>query len=466
MRKVMLVASLLAAFAAAAFAEGASARDRIKGHLDYLASDAMRGRLTGSAEADKAAEYVASEFRSIGLETSMQEYGGKHHRNVVGVLPSPSGEYILLGAHYDHVGTWLGTVYNGADDDASGVAALIEIGRTLAGKDLEYGLILVAFDAEEWGLFGSKAFIDRYRDGRIALMMSLDMVGHLKDEARLFYEGTATIKDGEELIRGVKVDGVSVKCSPVSGSGAMTDNFYFSRKKIPCFTVTTHLETSQYHKPTDDVATLDIDGIARVAEHVAAVTEALQGRIEPTGILLYGGGKFQAGIDLSAVSEELADPSAVNYCAKTGRMGLFAMIPCGYSMYGKHYVKAECSYEPAYFGAAGADTTEKRRIALPLSFVLNQSMLGVDLNTALGGYYSYTLDGSLLGSSDAYFSTYNRHEAGALIGMEFRGRKLPPPLDSVALGIELRFGLTNSYADPALSPSYPRSFSAGFSIYF
>jgi hypothetical protein len=466
MKNAIVIAGLLFALAAHSFADDASTRSRVLGHLDHLASDTMRGRLTGSAEADKAAEYIASEFQAIGLETRMQEYSGPHHRNVVGVLPSSSGKYILLGAHYDHVGTWFGTVYNGADDNASGVSALIEIGRMLAGKHLEYGLILVAFDAEEWGLYGSKAFLDKYREGQIVLMMSLDMVGHLKDEARLFYEGTATIKDGEELIRGVKVEGVSVKCSPVSGSGAMTDNFYYSRKKIPCFTVTTHLETSQYHRPTDDIATLDVDGIARVAEHVASVTEALQGRIEPTGVLLYGNAKFQAGIDLAMVSEELADPTEVNYCARTRRVGLFAMIPIGYSMYGNQYLKAECAYEPASFGKADVDATDKYRIAVPLSFVLNQSMLGVDMNMALGGYYSYTVGGTLLGSSDAYSSTYNCHEAGALVGMEFRGSKLPTPLDKAALAIELRIGLTNASADPAATFSRPWSMSVGYSLYF
>ena len=107
-------------------------------------------------------------------------------------------EYIVIGAHYDHLGVKKGEIYNGADDNASGVATLIELGKALKKNqsNLKRSVMLVAFDAEEIGLVGSKHFINHTSatDMDIKLMFSIDMVGWYKASGAVNYAGTGTIK--------------------------------------------------------------------------------------------------------------------------------------------------------------------------------------------------------------------------------------------------------------------------------
>ena len=141
-------------------------QERLTGHVYYFASDSLRGRAAGSEDAAKAAAYIVNEFKSIGLKPFYEDWympftkNGNSYKNVVAVLegndPVLKNQYIVIGAHYDHLGVKNGKVYNGADDNASGSAAVIEIARALyANRDkLDRTVVIAAFDAEELGLFG------------------------------------------------------------------------------------------------------------------------------------------------------------------------------------------------------------------------------------------------------------------------------------------------------------------------
>lgn len=139
-------------------------------HINTLAADSYQGRLTGTAGARAAAGYIAAEFSRLGLQpwqaaglTSFRQSfnaSGLESENIIGVLPgsNPDGAYVILAAHYDHLGVdESGAVYNGADDNAAGVAALLEAAAILRqlGLKPEKTIVFCAFGSEEQGQLGA-----------------------------------------------------------------------------------------------------------------------------------------------------------------------------------------------------------------------------------------------------------------------------------------------------------------------
>jgi acetylornithine deacetylase/succinyl-diaminopimelate desuccinylase-like protein len=191
------IASLVAALSAvSAFAaplraqHSEAAAPRLVDDLTYLADERLEGRLTGSPGADSAAAYLVRRFQEVGLQPAAdgwyQEFqvsrtaptaqsarvGGLRGRNVVAILPGRDpalrNETLVIGAHYDHLGTGgfgsldpdsSGRVHNGADDNASGTAALVHIARQLALAPPARTVVFIAFSGEELGLLGSAAYV-------------------------------------------------------------------------------------------------------------------------------------------------------------------------------------------------------------------------------------------------------------------------------------------------------------------
>jgi aminopeptidase YwaD len=203
--------------------------------------------------------------------------------NVVGFLdgsdPQLKEEYLVLGAHYDHLGMGgPGTssrqpdtvaVHYGADDNASGVADVIEIAEKLALKKPSPAVscIFIAFGAEEMGLLGSKYFLEHspvpVEDYR--MMVNLDMVGRLEGKS-LQLGGTGTARETEAILDKVlATDSISVVRSP-EGSGP-SDHASFYAKDIPVLFVTSGPH-SDYHKPSDNIEKIDLDGMQVIAELV------------------------------------------------------------------------------------------------------------------------------------------------------------------------------------------------------
>ena len=189
-------------------------KERLTHHVYYLASDSLRGRAAGSEDAAKAAAYIANQFEEIGIQPFFNdcwyqpfEQYGRSYKNVVGVIPGNDpvlkDEYIVIGAHYDHLGVRNEEVYNGADDNASGTATIIEMARILKQQqsNLKRSVIIAAFDAEEIGLHGSNYLSSKLDPSKVKLMMSIDMVGWLEKGKSLQLNGAATIKNGKRLLR-------------------------------------------------------------------------------------------------------------------------------------------------------------------------------------------------------------------------------------------------------------------------
>ena len=157
-------------------------QERLTKHVYFLASDSLQGRGAGTIDADKAARYIVQQFEEIGVEPYFKEgfyqpfekYGTNTYKNIVGVIPGNDpvlkDDYIIIGAHYDHLGIRDNKIYNGADDNASGTATIIEMARILKSQQnsLKRSVIVVAFDAEETTGFIENQTDDEHRHGGLA----------------------------------------------------------------------------------------------------------------------------------------------------------------------------------------------------------------------------------------------------------------------------------------------------------
>ena len=301
---------LLTMLLATSVAKGQTQENRLKKHVYYLAADSLQGRKAGSDDARKALRYIENEYNNIGLQpfwggdmrqhflivrysaanskgtgvkvidADSVEYWtqklGNVYCNLVAVIPGSDpvlrNEFVVVGAHYDHLGVRDGQVFNGADDNASGSAAVIELARRLMQRrdELDRSVLICAFDAEEIGLYGSSALAKELdRRGlleNVRMMMSVDMVGWLKGGS-LSFSGTGTLKDCDELIHaaaessGIKVSTRRFEQSPFGA----TDTEPFAKRRVPTLAVTTGLG-SPYHKPEDDAELIDYEGLSKVTD--------------------------------------------------------------------------------------------------------------------------------------------------------------------------------------------------------
>ena len=293
----IIIAALLAVVCVPAVNAQQSRQQRLRQHLYYLASDSLEGRLAGSEGGAKARQYIMNQYKAIGLQpysgdglfpfkpaqavTSVM-MGNGELANIVMIIPGNDpqmkDEYIVLGAHYDHVGVKGGKVYNGADDNASGSTALIEIARELYGhrNELERSVIIVAFDAEEEGLFGSKALVNMLGDdiSKVKVMMSIDMVGWLSANDALVIEGASTLSGGNDIMKQLADEqGLPVKLKGFEHSVmTATDTEPFAKQgQRPTLAVTTGLK-SPYHKPEDDADLIDYEGLDRICTYISELT--------------------------------------------------------------------------------------------------------------------------------------------------------------------------------------------------
>ncbi|MDX1948619.1 MAG: M20/M25/M40 family metallo-hydrolase [Pirellulaceae bacterium] len=210
-------------------------------------------------------------------------------KNVVGVLEGEgphADETIVIGAHYDHLGLggagslapWTTDIHNGADDNASGTATLLEMATRLAtsGQKPKHRIVFMAFTAEERGLLGSAYYVRNPRfplESTIA-MFNLDMVGRLKDDNLAIY-GTGTAKEFEPLVDALCAK-AGFKLTKHAGGFGPSDHSSFYGKKIPVLHLFTGTHTD-YHRPSDDAPKLNIEGMRRVTDLLSAIVEATDG---------------------------------------------------------------------------------------------------------------------------------------------------------------------------------------------
>jgi hypothetical protein len=199
-------------------------------------------------------------------------------RNVVGLLPGNGStqETVVIGAHYDHLGRVrpYGSgpadppqIHNGADDNASGTAAVIELARVLAGeRGLRRNLVFVTFSAEEMGLLGSAYFVEHppVELKNVRVMVNFDMIGRLSADKFTIY-GVSSGKELADLVRR-EADPLGVKyraAGMVGGMAGASDHASFYEHEIPVLFAFTGIH-KQYHRPEDDWELIDADGATRI----------------------------------------------------------------------------------------------------------------------------------------------------------------------------------------------------------
>lgn len=270
----------------------------------YLAHDALGGRLAGSPQERCAADYVAAEMARIGLSPAGEDGGWFQEvelattlnphaprgtgRNVLGRIPgahpSLGEEVVVVGAHLDHLGAGAfgslapegaGRVHNGADDNASGVGALLAAAeRLVAGPAPARTILFLAFTGEEFGLLGSAHFVAEPTVPleRVRAMLNLDMVGRLEGHPLIVY-GVGTAEEWPALVEAkAALAGLAVDMVP-DGYGP-SDHTSFYRMDIPVLHLFTNTH-ADYHAPGDDAERIDYAGLERVSVVVAELAAEL-----------------------------------------------------------------------------------------------------------------------------------------------------------------------------------------------
>lgn len=239
-------------------------RQHTEASLYFLASDAMRGRLAGSIEGKIAAEYLVSELRQLGYEPEVQPFLGRRGENLQNILVTVPGtdptERIIVGAHYDHEGVKRGEIYNGADDNASGAVAILELARAVqaAGVQPRRTVVLALWDGEERGLQGSRHYAAQIQDtAAVKYYINFDMIGRNTDEQRpgifrYFYtEANPEARQWlSEVVVKYKLDQLEPDYRPWDKPVGGSDNASFARRGIPI--VWYHTDGHpDFHKPGD-----------------------------------------------------------------------------------------------------------------------------------------------------------------------------------------------------------------------
>lgn len=270
-------------------------REHLRTHIEHLTSEELAGRKAGSAGGYLAGEYIREEFAALGLGTfervdyfhpfTTALHDGVFRNVVARIVGQNPRSYIVIGAHYDHLGVnRKGEIFVGADDNASGVATLLEVARlfTMMNYKPTHTLIFAAFDAEEIGLLGSQDLAARFPEGSVKAMVNMDMVGRLND-GELQVEGVGTLLGAEELVanlaqtHNLAANGCRFEWTPL----VATDTDPFAKRKTPTLSLTTGLH-KEYHKPEDRPEKIDYEGLERISLFTTDLIRAIDQREEIT----------------------------------------------------------------------------------------------------------------------------------------------------------------------------------------
>lgn len=261
--------------------------------LSFLADDISAGRASGSADKVISEQYIITRFKQAGLKPFNWSYTQSFHyndtivlRNITGVVPSvtPSDEYVIVSAHYDGLGKLNETVYNGADDNASGVTALLSLAEAFMkmkkdGKGPHKNILFVAFDGKELSMSGSEYFVITYpfNKNRIICNVNMDIMGTTlapikKDRPDyLIILGESTLpKPMQGIISAVNATGDNLNLDfSFYGSQEFTrmmyelgDHFSFAKAGIPALLFTSGFHQYTY-KPSDDVSIIDFGVLSK-----------------------------------------------------------------------------------------------------------------------------------------------------------------------------------------------------------
>jgi hypothetical protein len=280
----------------------------LRADVAWLSADAREGRATGSPGFEAAAGFVTRRYRELGIlpAPGMTDYLQRYHArsartrgaepttvaasNVVAFIPGRdpalADEVIVLGAHLDHLGrSTVGAldpgagnaIRNGADDNASGSAVVLELARRLRAAPTRRSILLVHFSGEELGLLGSTHFVEHSPVPleRVQAMLYFDMVGRLNNDRLIIY-GVGTAAELPGLIDSVSV-GTGFVVNQVPDGIGPSDHAAFHTRDVPVLHFFTDIH-ADYHRASDDVERINANGMWRVAGLAEQLTRALGDR--------------------------------------------------------------------------------------------------------------------------------------------------------------------------------------------
>ena len=274
-------------------------KSRIQEDVSFLADDALEGRQTGTEGEKKAADFIAKRFETLGLsakgtngyyqefsflpktdphkevEFTTNQDGTITGRNVIGYLDNQAKNTVIIGAHYDHLGYGgegslyrdsIKAVHNGADDNASGTAVMLDLARKLKGKNTNNNYLFMAFSGEEMGLLGSNYFVKNptINTQTVSYMINMDMVGRLKQDSTLAVYGVGTSPMFKQVL---KAHNNKFKLIENESGVGPSDHTSFYLADIPVL----HFFTGQhedYHKPGDDSEKLNYEGMEKISSYI------------------------------------------------------------------------------------------------------------------------------------------------------------------------------------------------------
>lgn len=277
-----------------------AASQQLLADVRILSADEMEGRDTGSPGGERARAYIVSRLEAMGVEappvgrlqpfeaevpsrSGLMRYKGT---NIIGLIPGTrvADRYIVVTAHYDHVGVSGGQIYNRADDNASGVATMLEIARRLKAQPPEHSVLIVAFDGEERGLIGAKHFVQAppVPLSSIALNLNFDMTSRAETDGHLWVTGTYQNPTLRPILQGIPANGaISLSFGHDTPHDAGSDNWVeasdhgpFFKANVP-FLYMGVVDHPDYHRPSDDFERITPSAFISATELAAASFKAL-----------------------------------------------------------------------------------------------------------------------------------------------------------------------------------------------
>lgn len=272
--------------------------DSLKGHLSFIASDALEGRGTPSKGLDVAAEYIAAQFRRAGIQPAVGESYFQMAtvrsregetvpvKNVIGIIPGTDPKlkdtYVLVTAHYDHLGVKAqgegDVIFNGANDNGSGTVSVIELASVLKSYKPKRTLVFMTFYGEERGLLGARHYAANpvFPLAKTVAMVNLEQVGRTDDgEGPRINAVSMTGQDFSEVgtifESAGKTLGMGVQKHPRNSDAffGASDNAALANAGVPAHTVCTAFTFPDYHQVGDHWEKIDFSNMAKVNRLIA-----------------------------------------------------------------------------------------------------------------------------------------------------------------------------------------------------
>lgn len=285
---------ILTFFSTTAFAQEVT-QDRVKSVISTLASDEMKGREIGTSENENAANYIAKLFKENNLEYCTGDsylvpfdYKGKTVYNVCGIKKGKSEKTVGFSGHFDHIGVSKrvgeDTIYNGADDDASGITTLVGISDYFKNQKPEFSMVFMAFNGEEKGMLGSTAIAaDKNLDKiytNLSALFNFEMLATESEFGKnaVFITGDE-FSDLDELMNSHSENGLKIHPDPYASEQLFyrSDNVSFVKKKIIAHSISTAdmSKIKHYHQVNDDISVVDFENLTQIINSFGKTLEKL-----------------------------------------------------------------------------------------------------------------------------------------------------------------------------------------------